>query len=249
VDLVLSPDGLTIYIKNLANLLVVDARSWTLRQTLTYPASGASMHGIAINAIGTHVYVTGGGNELYDWAVGTNGALAFSRTISLPGGSDPCGLALSADGNTACVCLSMNNTLAVVDLPSGTVSRQINVGIAPWDVVLSPDGHTAYVSDWGGRFPVGGDLTATSAGTSVVVDSRGVAANGAVSIVNLVSGLETAKVPTGLHPSTLALSQDGTTLFTANANSSTPKPARSKKPYWCGPTLPSPTAVRPMAWL
>ena len=165
--------------------------------------------------------MTGSVNELYDWAVGTNGTVDFSRTISLPGGSDPCGVAVSADGYKAYVCLSVKNTLAVVDLSSGAVSRQISVGIAPWDVVLSPDGSTAYVSDWGGRFPVSGDLTAPSAGTPVVIDNRGVAASGAVSFVDLATGVETAQVPTGLHPSALALSQDGSALYVANANSDT----------------------------
>jgi YVTN family beta-propeller protein len=159
------------------------------------------MHGIAVSRDSSHVYVTGANNELYDWAIHTNGTVALSRTISLPGGSYPCGVAVSADGSRAYVCLSVKNTLTVVDLSTRTVSRQINVGIAPWDVVLSPDGNTAYVSDWGGRLPVGGDLTATSAGTSVVIDNRGVAASGAVSFVNLATDVETTQVPTGLHPS------------------------------------------------
>jgi YVTN family beta-propeller protein len=201
------------------NLVVVDAASWTVRQALSYPNSGASMHGIAVS--GSHVCVTGSGNELYDWLVNTNGTVSFSQTISLPGGSDPCGLAISPDGTKAYVCLSILNQLAVVSLPSGIVSQQINVGIAPWDVVLSPDGNTAYVSDWGGRLPTSGDLTATSAGTAVVVDSRGIAASGTVSLVNLTTGLETGQVATGLHPSDMALSPDGKTLYVANANSDT----------------------------
>jgi YVTN family beta-propeller protein len=97
----------------------------------------------------------------------------------------------------------------------------MNVGVAPWDVALSPDGATAYVSDWGGRLPVSGDLTATSAGTPVVIDQRGVGASGVVSFVNIATGLETAQVPTGLHPSDLELSPDGITLYVANANSDT----------------------------
>src|ERR1051326_924360 len=219
VDLAISPGGDTIYIKNINNLVVVDAVSWSIRQTLSYPNSGASMHGIAVSR--AHVYVTGSANELYDWVVNTNGMVTFSRTISLPGGSDPCGLAISADGTKAYVCLSILNQLAVVSLSSGTVSQQINVGIAPWDVVLSADGNTAYVSDWGGRLTVPEDLTATSAGTAVVVDSRGIAASGAVSFVNLTSGLETGQVATGLHPSDMVLGLDGQTLYVANANSDT----------------------------
>jgi autotransporter-associated beta strand protein/YVTN family beta-propeller protein len=221
VDLALSPDGQTVFIKNMSSLLVLDATSWRVLQTLNYPASGASLHGIAVNSGGTNAYVTGAGNELYEWNISTNRTALFSRTISLPGGSFPCGLAISRDGSTAYVCLSIANSLAVVNLASGTVTRQINVGIAPWDVVLSPDGTKAYVSDWGGRFPTGGDLTANSAGTAVVIDNRGVAASGAVSFVDLVAGVETAKVATGLHPCDLALSGDGNTLYVANANSDT----------------------------
>jgi len=221
VDLALSPDGSTIFVKNMKNLLVVDAASWALSQTLNYPASGASLHGIAVSRDGAHVYVTGSGQELYEWQIADKGRVSFSRTISLPTGSDPCGLALSADGTKAYVCLSIKNALAVVSLATGAVSQQIPVGIAPWAVVLSPDGNTAYVSDWGGRFPVGDDLTATSAGTAVVVDARGVAASGVVSFVNLATGLELTQAPTGLHPSDLALSHDGNTLFVANANSDT----------------------------
>ncbi len=221
VDLALAPDGKTVFVKNMKNLLVVDAASWTLSQALDYPGSGASLHGITVAHGGSHIYVTGSGQELYEWKIATNGHVSFSRTISLPKGSDPCGLALSTDDARAYVCLSIKNTLAVVDLADGTVSRQIPVGIAPWTVVLSPDGNTAYVSDWGGRFPLAGDLTATSAGTEVVVDARGVAASGVVSIVNLAAGLESAQVPTGLHPSDLALSHDGRALYVANANSDT----------------------------
>ena len=203
------------------NLLVVDVASWDAAPDVELSAGGASMHGIAVSPDGTHVYVTGSGNELYDWQV-ANGTVSFSRTIALGSRpSDPCGLAISGDGTMAYVCLSIANQLAVVNLSSGTVSQYINVGIAPWNVVLSPDGGTAYVSDWGGRFPTNGDLTATSAGTAVVVDSRGVAASGAVSFVNLTTGAETGEVATGLHPSGLALSADGGTLYVANANSDT----------------------------
>src|SRR5262249_41254472 len=131
------------------------------------------------------------------------------------------GIALSADGATAYVCLSIANSLAVVDLAKRT-SHQISVGLAPWDVVLSPNGSTAYVSDWGGRAPTNGEPTATSAGSAVVIDNRGVAASGAVSFVSLAgNGAEIAQVATGLHPSDLELSADGSTLYVANANSDT----------------------------
>jgi len=221
VDIVFSPDGAIAYVKNMNNLVVLDAAAWRVLQKLNYPASGASMHGIALSSDGSRLYVTGAGNELYEYLIRSNSTVSFSKTISLPGGSDPCGVAVSCDGSKAYVCLSINNTLAEINLASGLLTRQIPVGIAPWDVLLSPDGSAAYVSDWGGRFPVAGDLTATSAGTPVVIDQRGVGASGLVSVVNLLTGIETAQVPTGLHPSALALTRDGSTLYVANANSDT----------------------------
>lgn len=221
VDLALSPDGKLLYVKKDNGLLIIDANTWTLLQQLNFAGSGASMHGVAVSANGSRVYTTGSGNELYEATIATNGNVSWSRTIALPGSSDPCGIALSADGTKAFVCLSRLNTLAVVNLQTGTLIRQINVGIAPFDVVLSPNENIAYVSDWGGRKPIAGDLTAGSAGTQVVVDNRGIGASGIVSFVDLTQNLETAKVPTGLHPSDLELSSDGQTLYVANANSDT----------------------------
>lgn len=221
VDLALSPDGRTAYVKNMTSLVVLDVATWQLLQTLNYPGGGASMHGLAVSPDGAQVYVTGAGNELYVFSVATNRTVSHTRTIALPGGSYPCGLALDAAGARAYVCLSVANTLAVVNLSSGAVLGQIPVGVAPWDVVLSPDGRAAYVSDWGGRHPLPGEETAPSAETAVVVDSRGVAASGVVSFVNLSTGVEVAQVASGLHPSDLALSADGATLYVANANSDT----------------------------
>ncbi|EEF62162.1 alkaline phosphatase family protein [Pedosphaera parvula] len=223
VDLALSPDGKTIYVKNMLNVVVVDVASLNIMQLLNYPQNnGASMHGIAVSKDGLHVYVTDAINSLHEAGVGTNGMLSWSRSISMIGAdTDPCGVALSSDGSKAYVCVGKSNIVAVVDLASGTVTKQINVGIAPWDIVLSQDNSVAYVSDWGGRRPLPGDTTALSAGSQVVVDQRGIGSSGTVSIVNLISNSVVAEIPTGLHPSDIELSSDGSTLYVANANSDT----------------------------
>ncbi len=220
-DLALSPDGTTVYVKNNMSLQVVDAATWRLLQTVRYPADLASSHGIAVSQDGSHVYVTAAANELYDFTVSANRSVVWSRTITLFSSSNPCGIALAGDGTNAYVCLGKSNTLAVVNLVTGTVTGQIKVGMAPWGVVLSPDRSRAYVSDWGGRVPAPGDSTLNSAGSQVVVDARGIAASGAASIVDLTQNLEVAEIPTGLHPSDVTLSQDGSTLYVANANSDT----------------------------
>jgi YVTN family beta-propeller protein len=224
VDVVLSPDAKTLYVKSDTSLLAVDAATWAIRQNLDAPA-GASMHGLAVSADGKNVFYTGIKSTLAVAEVGPDGRLKWGRTIPLRGkgatDSYPCGIALSADGNRAWVCLSMANTLAEVDLVAGKVVREIPVGVAPYGVVLSKDGKTAWVSNWGGRRPINGDRTGKSAGTDTVVDARGVASTGTVSLVHLAAGKEIAQIATGLHPADVELSKDGARLYVANANSDT----------------------------
>jgi YVTN family beta-propeller protein len=226
VDLALSPDGKTLYAKDDRGLVVVDTVAWKLRQELKFQAGGGSMHGLAVSRDGSRVYATTAQNLLAEAVVSSDGTLSWARKIALPGpngeaDSHGCGIALSPDGKRAYVCLSRNNSLGIVDLAAGRLERQIPVGIAPFDVALSPDGGTAYVSDWGGRHPHAGEPTAKSSGTDTVVDARGVAASGCVSIVDLTQGVETAQMETGLHPSDIELSADGNRLYIANANSDT----------------------------
>ena len=46
------------------------------------------------------------------------------------------------------------------------------MGIAPYGVALSPDGKTAYVSNFGGRVPGANDASETSVGTLVAVGAH-----------------------------------------------------------------------------
>lgn len=229
VDLALSPDDRTLYVKDNRGLVVLDVATWAVRQELPFGKGhgGGSMHGLAVSRNGSRVYATSAEQTLAEAEVGADGRLAFRRTIALPGpkgGKDPshpCGIALSADGRTAYVCLSRNNSLAVVDLESGKLVEQVPVGVAPFDVMLSPDGKHAYVSNWGGRRPKAGERTGKSSGTDVLVDERGVGASGTVGWVDLPGRRMDAEAAVGLHPAGLALSRDGTALYVANANSDT----------------------------
>ena len=227
VDIALTPDGRTLYVKDNRGVVAVDTDSWREKGFLKFPSGGGSMHGIAVSRDGRRIYATNSASLLgVATAIGPDGKLTWSRQITLPGpkgggASYPCGLALSADEKTAYVCLSRSNALAVVDLDSGAVAAEIPVGVAPYAVVLSADGATAYVSDWGGRRPKQGEPSAPSAGTPALVDKRGVAASGAVSFVDVAARRSVAQVEVGLHPSDMALSPDGATLYVANANADT----------------------------
>ncbi|QDV32291.1 bifunctional YncE family protein/alkaline phosphatase family protein [Tautonia plasticadhaerens] len=226
VDLVASGDGTRVYVKDNRGVVVLDADSWEVLQELPFPEGGGSMHGIALSADGRRLYATTAQEHLYEANVGDEGLLSWSRTIPLPGpgGEGPshsCGIALSADGTTAFVALSRNNSIGEVDLARGAVVREIPVGVAPFDVAIGEGGASLYVSNWGGRRPVEGEQTAPSSGTPVLVDDRGVARSGTVGKVDFGRGAMVAEVATGLHPSDLVLDADAGRLYVANANSDT----------------------------
>jgi YVTN family beta-propeller protein len=226
VDLVLSPDGRTLYVKDNRGLLIIDVATWTLRQELKFAAGAGSTHGIVVTRDGARVFVTTAQNMLWEAKFEKADTLSWGRKIALPGpggsgNSQPGGLALSGDEKRAYVCLSRNNSLGIVDLESGMLTKEVPVGVAPFDVALKADGKTAFVSNWGGRHPKAGEKTAKSSGTDTLVDDRTVAASGTVSVVDLDLGQETVQIATGLHPSDLEVSADQATLYVANANSDT----------------------------
>lgn len=276
VDLARSRNGDLLYVKDNRGLILIDTQHNSLLQEL--PAQGGtSMHGIAATRDGKRVYLTNGGGELLEANISNvshgngsgnpasseNARASWGRRISLTGTSGGkgaaygCGVALSPDESMAYVCLSRHNSLAVVNLSSGSVVAHIPVGVAPYAVTLSPDGRTAYISDWGGRHPARTDATgksstaaaskettkelnketdkevkqkttptakalqADSAGTPTRIDGRGVASDGAVSVVDLSTRQQVAEVHVGLHPSDMVRNQEGTRLYVANANSDT----------------------------
>jgi YVTN family beta-propeller protein len=226
VDMVLSPDGRTLYVKDNRGIVVVDVETWKVRQELLVGRGGSSMHGIAVAPDGSRVYFSDAGSLLREAVVRPDGSLQWGKSIDMPkpgigGDSYPCSIALSADGNTAYVALSRSNSLALVDLREDEVVAQIPVGVAPFAVKVSRDGQRAYVSNWGGRHPRSGEKTATTSGTPAVVDSRGVAASGTVSVVDLQAKTVIAEIEVGLQPGGLALDEAHGRLYVANANSDT----------------------------
>jgi YVTN family beta-propeller protein len=233
VDLVLSPNGETVYVKDNHSLFSLDVASWKILHTLPFGAKeGGSMFGLAISPDGKKLFATSTLNRLREANISGDGKLSWGRSFELKGTdpkaktgpkttSYPCGVTLSKDVKTACVCLSINNTLAVVDLTRAAQTAEIPVGVAPYAVVLSPDEHLAYVSNWGGRRAKKGEKTAKSAGTNTLVDDRGVASSGTVSVVDLHQKKEIAQITVGLHPADMRLNTAGTRLYVANANSDT----------------------------
>jgi len=230
-DMVLSPDGRFAYVKNLTRrqrlaLTVVDLREGKIVQTLEDTREAHSHHGIALTRDGRRLYTTVEAGSLWEASVAEDGRIAWTRKIALRPRRDktylgPGGIALDEERMRAYVCVSRTNSLAVVDLRTGRQTGDIAVGVAPYAVALDPKGERAYVSNWGGSRPKRKDLKADAQGLGILVDSRGVASSGTVSCIDLRSRRVVAELPTGLHPTALALDAAAGLLFVANANEDT----------------------------
>jgi len=104
------------------------------------------------------------------------------------GGQEPTGVAVASDAKLALVTNSFSGSLAFVDLQAFKTETLRLPGM-PWDVVLSPDGKTAYVS-----------VSQLDQVAVIDVDRRQVV----------------ARVPTGRRPRALAITPDGRVVVTAN---------------------------------
>lgn len=197
-------NGSYLLAKDRNALRVIDASSFELIQSISSPG-GASMFGLALDAEG-NAYFTNSKNGLHVFRKTGDPEEPFQldRTIQLPSDSFPCGVTINGKSNQALVCLSKKNSVAVVDLNSNTVVRQIEVGVAPFDIRSTPVDGRYVVSNMGGRRPGNDDATATSAGTKTVVDSRGVASTGTVSVLDIHADPPVLRhVEVGRHPTSL----------------------------------------------
>lgn len=227
----LSADGKTAAFLNGAYkaIIVIDPATGTIKQEFDAAGASASYAGLAYSRDGLKLYASQANGRIVVASVLTDGSLALDGYITLPkstvpyagredGNPLPGSLAVSDDGRELYVVLSRNNSLAVIDLASRTVVREIPVGNAPHTVVLA--GRKAYVSNQGGRKAAPGDVTNDSSGTAIVSDpTSGYAATGSVSVVDLDSGATVGSIEVGLQPTALLL--NGYALYVANTNSDT----------------------------
>lgn len=133
-------------------------------------------------------------------------------------------LARTGAAARAVVPLVFDNALAVVDAQTGRVAGIVKTGgVAPFGAVISREGRTAWVTNWGGRWPKDGDVTAPTglapAADRVVVDERGIASTGSLTRVDLDRLTVTDTLAVGLHPTAMVWDEPRQRLFVANANS------------------------------
>jgi len=82
------------------------------------------------------------------------------------------GLALPASADTLVILNKSEHTASLIDPESGKALAKLPVGRGPHEVIVSPDGHTAYVSNFGpyGICPPGDTMCKTPGNTITVLD-------------------------------------------------------------------------------
>ena len=223
VDLALIDEGRTLVVKNMKNLLFIDATTGEVKQTLASPV-GFSVVGLL--AHGRHVYATDAKDHVRVASRRDGGPFAWDDAIALQaprvgGGAHAAGIARQSE-EAIWVTSTRGNNVQLVGVADGKVRQAVDVGVAPY-AVCCPRPDRCYVTNWGGDPPNEGDLQASTSDTPARVDPRGIASRGTVSVLGLVDGAwrQVKTIRVGLHPGGMIASRDGALLYVANANSDT----------------------------
>ena len=152
-------------------------------------------------------------------------AIASGRADVIAGniGRQIAGAVTLTSRSLAVVPLIFDDKVALVDLSGRRPVSTVPTGIAPFAAVVNAAGTVGYVSNWGGRRPKPGDLTAATGlsanADQVVVDTRGIASTGTVTRIDLASGVATDAIAVGLHPMGLVWDEPRGMIYVANGNS------------------------------
>jgi YVTN family beta-propeller protein len=101
---------------------------------------------------------------------------------TIPVGSEPVGVAVSADGSRVYVANSSSNNISVINALTNLVIATINVGSYIYSIAVSPDGSQVYVGNFSG---------------------------GTVSIIDTATNSVIATIPAGSNPFCVCVSPDG----------------------------------------
>ncbi|MDR3688530.1 MAG: bifunctional YncE family protein/alkaline phosphatase family protein [Fimbriimonas sp.] len=233
-DMCLSPDRSHVALLGHSMLVVVDLGGSVSAKI----GIAAAPLGIAWSPDGSKVYASLGNGKIgvFAW----DGTLLSKVTEILAegpgkkGNPGTAGLAVANNG-TLYAALSIRNEVSAIT-PEGKIQSTWNVGACPYCLAISSDSHTLAVANRGGPI-VGpsseqGDPTtrtafqgtgiphAESAGTSVQIDPRTDSAmGGSVTLIDVDAPQGAVRmVNVGRQPSGMTFSNDGKTLFIADAD-------------------------------
>lgn len=223
LNLVLAQSKKFLVVKSDTHLSIVDAEDFKVISQNSFPEKndGGSMYGLAVGKDDTTIYYTAQQKNLYIGTVLENGTFKITKTIDLSIDkkfTNPLGIGLCNKSNLAFVALAIANQVAVVDLKTDKVVRNIPVGVCPYAVVISNDESIAFVSNFGGPIPGKKDKTEKSAGSDVAVDENSIALRGSVSVIDIKTKKVIAEINTRIHPESMVLSPNGKFLYVTDAS-------------------------------
>lgn len=196
-------------------LQIIDLATRTVLQSFPMPGSFV---GVTYSPDGQQIYASGGSDAtVHVFSHRPDGTFGEGTPIAFPSALAVGGISVSPDGSRLFAAMNLNHSVGVVDLATKSV-RFLPTGTFPYSTVMSRDGATVYVSNWGGQAPSAS--SATDGYWPVSVDPKtGLPVSGSVSVVDVASFSVRAQIPVGLHPSAMVLSASGDLLYVANANS------------------------------
>jgi DNA-binding beta-propeller fold protein YncE len=246
---VLAPDGNIVLLLSgfrEQGVQIVDPRAGKILQTLPQPSA---FLGLTFSSDGKTLYASGANEDVvYEYSYNA-GAAQLKRTLNLKTAEEtkkgmryPAGLALSANNEFLYIAENLSDSLAVVDLKSGSVVDRKPAGLYPYAVITDVNG-MVYVSAWGesiiSRFKIDHGKILNSSTLKVGHHPSAMLLNSKTSRLYVTSGTtdsisvintkifqvaNTLKdtIPgtkEGSTPNALALSNDGRRLYVAEADS------------------------------
>jgi YVTN family beta-propeller protein len=248
MNIVLTPDGDHVIVTNNGysqpNLVVYDYTKQISRDRVMLESAWL---GLAFSPDGKRLYSSGSAKNRVDEFSWDKATLKKVGEFALPKPANDSfvgGLAPSPDGKRLYAVHVLGEKLHAIDLATRAVVKTIDLPAEPYNVLVSSDSSSVYVSLWGGskvlvfdasdlslkhEIPVGehpNAMTFSKDGSRLFVAC---ANTNAVWNIDLAKGYATEQIgiapfpnmPPGASPNALDLSPDGKTLLVANADNNT----------------------------
>jgi DNA-binding beta-propeller fold protein YncE len=167
---------------------------------------GVTPAGIGILPNGTKAYVADNNNYglTYEGGSRCDSVTVIDLTTNMPtttivdaSFNQPYTVTISNDGAIAYVTNSNGSTITMISTATDTVIGTISGFDGPSGMVITPDGKTGYVNNYGG--PIAGSGNGTT-----------------VSVVNLLLNTITSTITVGRAPASLAITPNGAYVYTIN---------------------------------
>jgi YVTN family beta-propeller protein len=196
----IAPNGLFGYVANGSTSAdSVSVFSTTTNRVVATVPTGFPVGNVSVTPNGAFAYASGTGSTIAVINTSTN---TVESTFSIPvppggfnGNSAPVFNSSGSLGYVAQDVASVTpGTVTVISIPSNTTVATIQVGTQPEDIVITPDGTYAYVSNRG---------------------------SSTVSVIDTSNNAVIATVPVGIQPNSIAITPDGAFAYVANLTSNT----------------------------